>query len=71
MEKTRPFEREGFASIPAKILGEGVPSTPHFRRACHWQATKTERRNQKGNLKHSFLYLTGPVDCTIQCSPQK
>ena len=27
MEKNKPFEREGFASIPAKIL-EGVPSTP-------------------------------------------
>ena len=25
-------------------------------------ARRTERRNQKGNLKHSFLYLTATVD---------
>ena len=28
MEKARPFEREGFASIPAKILGGGGSLLP-------------------------------------------
>ena len=30
---------------------------------------KRERRNQKGNLKHSFFYLTGPVDYKVYKAP--
>ena len=38
----RPFEKEGFAFIPAKKAGGGAILTPKFRRPCRYAATETK-----------------------------
>ena len=57
---TRPFEGEGFASIPAKNLVGGGPPYPPFPTGLSLASNENRKKKSKGKFKAFFSLSDRP-----------